>query len=160
MSTLTPGRILPGGDRVRAQTRPEVNRQIDDELERRLRFYERQDKRAISDRLEDLDREWDIERVLETNAASVSLLGLALGALAHRRWFFLPMVVSGFLLQHAIQGWCPPLPFFRRLGFRTCTEIEQERHALKALRGDLDDVERERSGTVSPAVQLAQAVRA
>jgi hypothetical protein len=45
-------------------------------------------------------------------------------------------VISGFLLQHAIQGWCSPLPVFRRLGFRTSYEIEQERQALKALRGD------------------------
>ena len=49
-------------------------------------------------------------------------------------------MVAGFLLQHAVQGWCPPLPVFRRLGFRTQTEIEEERYALKALRGDFRDV--------------------
>jgi hypothetical protein len=30
----------------------------------------------------------------------------------------------------------PPLPVFRRLGVRRSSEIEQERYALKALRGD------------------------
>jgi hypothetical protein len=44
--------------------------------------------------------------------------------------------VQGFFMQHALQGWCPPLPVFRRLGFRTQYEIEQERYALKAIRGD------------------------
>ena len=53
-----------------------------------------------------------------------------------RRWFFFPAVVAGFLLQHAVQGWCPPVPVFRHLGFRTQSEIEEERYALKALRGD------------------------
>jgi hypothetical protein len=48
----------------------------------------------------------------------------------------LPVVVAGFLLQHALQGWCPPLPVLRRLGVRTADEINQERYALKALRGD------------------------
>jgi hypothetical protein len=43
-----------------------------------------------------------------------------------------------FFLQHAIQGWCPPLPAFRMLGFRTKKEIEKERYALKLLRGDFD----------------------
>lgn len=52
----------------------------------------------------------------------------------------MPAVVAGFLLQHALQGWCPPLPVFRRLGFRTQAEIERERYALKALRGDFDKV--------------------
>jgi hypothetical protein len=46
------------------------------------------------------------------------------------------LVVGSFLLQHAIQGWCPPLPVFRRLVYRTQSEIDYERYALKSLRGD------------------------
>jgi hypothetical protein len=45
-----------------------------------------------------------------------------------------------FLLQHAVQGWCPPIIWFRRLGVRTSTEIDHERNALKALRGDFRHV--------------------
>jgi DUF2892 family protein len=130
----------PKEDRVRAQTTPEINRQIDRELEQRLRFYAVQEKATISERLAELDREWDIERALEANAASVSLLGVILGTVSSRKWFFLPVVVGGFLLQHAIQGWCPPVPILRRLGVRTRLEIEQERYALKILRGDFDDL--------------------
>lgn len=91
---------------------------------------------AIDQRLAELDREWDIERTLEANAAIASLVGLTLGATVDRKWFLFPVVVAGFLLQHAVQGWCPPVPVFRRLGFRTQTEIDEERYALKALRGD------------------------
>jgi hypothetical protein len=40
------------------------------------------------------------------------------------------------MMQHVLQGWCPPLPLFRRAGFRTCEEIQIERAALKAVRGD------------------------
>jgi hypothetical protein len=83
-----------------------------------------------------LDREWDIERTLEANAASVVLIGCALGAFVDRRFFALPAVVGAFLLQHAVQGWCPPLPVFRRAGVRTSAEIDHERYALKAIRGD------------------------
>lgn len=57
-----------------------------------------------------------------------------------RRFYLLPAVVVGFLLQHAVQGWCPPMPVFRRLGVRTASEIEEERYALKALRGDFRGV--------------------
>ena len=47
--------------------------------------------------------------------------------------------MTGFLFQHAVQGWCPPIPILRRLGFRTSYEIEEERAALKALRGDFEN---------------------
>jgi hypothetical protein len=95
---------------------------------------------GIEQRLAELDREWDIERALEANAAAVSLAGLALGALVSRRFYVLPTLVAGFLFQHALHGWCPPLPVMRRLGVRTQTEIEQERYALKLLRGDFKEV--------------------
>src|SRR5438067_4795225 len=90
---------------------------------------------AIERRLQELDREWDIERCLEANASSLCLAGVALGAFVDRRLLVLPALVSGFLLQHALQGWCPPVPLFRRLGFRTSAEIERERCALKAVSG-------------------------
>ncbi len=91
---------------------------------------------AIERRLRQLDHEWDIERVLEANAATVALIGVGLGTFVHRRFYLLPGVVAGFLLQHALQGWCPPVPLFRHLGVRTASEIDHERYALKGLRGD------------------------
>jgi hypothetical protein len=94
------------------------------------------DPAKIHRRLRELDEEWDIERVLETNASALAFVGAALGASVDRRWLLIPIVVGGFLFQHAIQGWCPPIPVLRRLGFRTAREIEIERVALKALRGD------------------------
>jgi hypothetical protein len=130
-------------DRVRARTKSEINRQIDRELEQRLRFYAVQDKETLGERLSELDREWDIERMLEANAASISLLGLIFGMTSSRKWLVLPAIVGGFLLQHAIQGWCPPVPVLRKLGVRTRLEIEQERYAIKILRGDFDDALKE-----------------
>ncbi|MFP4055126.1 MAG: hypothetical protein ACLFV7_14805 [Phycisphaerae bacterium] len=99
---------------------------------------------AIDERLQTLDGEWDIERTLEANAATITLASLLLG----KRWKFfrlLPFAVAGFLLQHAIQGWCPPVSIFRRMGVRTTKEIDQERYALRALRGDFDEVARKRN---------------
>jgi hypothetical protein len=96
--------------------------------------------RAIDERLAELDVEWDIERMLETMAPTITLTGLLLGATVHKKWLVLPALVNAFFLQHAIQGWCPPLPVLRRLGFRTVQEIESERFALKALRGDFRNV--------------------
>lgn len=121
--------------RVEEHTAPRVNARIKRDMERRLADYAGADETVVSRRLEELDREWDIERALEANAATAVLLGLALGKLVHRRFFAFPAVVAGFLIQHAVQGWCPPLPVLRRLGFRTAREIEEERRALEGLRG-------------------------
>jgi hypothetical protein len=71
---------------------------------------------------------------------AIVLLGLALATTVNSKFVLLPAGVLGFFAQHALQGWCPPIPVFRRLGVRTQREIERERYALKALRGDFDVV--------------------
>jgi hypothetical protein len=129
--------ILPSTHvRVRKHSSAEANARIREDALQRLKQFEHAGASRISARIAELEREWDIERVLEANAATVALIGSALGAGVNRRWFALPAVVAGFLLQHALQGWCPPLPVFRRLGVRTAAEIHEEIVALKAMRGD------------------------
>ena len=123
--------------RVERSTADHLNTAIQRDINRSVRFYANNPAR-IDARLAELDREWDIERALEANAATLALAGTALGLFADRRWVALPLIVSTFLLQHAVQGWCPPLPVLRRLGLRTPREIDIERTALKALRGDFD----------------------
>lgn len=127
--------------RVSHHTMEYVNEQIRRQTEANIARYAEAGPAAIDQRLTELDHEWDIERTLEANAASASLIGLTLGATVDRRWFFFPAVVAGFLLQHALQGWCPPMAVFRRLGVRTATEIDHERYALKVLRGDFRNLQ-------------------
>ncbi|MEK4034204.1 hypothetical protein WOC76_12925 [Methylocystis sp. IM3] len=138
-------------DRVQRHTDEAVNRTIHAQMLERLVYFALHPER-IEERLHHLDREWDIERALEANASTFALAGLTLGFAVDRRWLALPVLVAGFLLQHALQGWCPPLPVLRRLGFRTQREIDRERYALKALRGDFRQVE--------DAMERLQAVRA
>jgi hypothetical protein len=123
-------------DRVPLNTSQCVNQQIRAEMEERVARYQYASPERIEARLAELENEWDVERTLETNAATLSFCGCVLAATLDRRWVYLPMMVSAFLLQHAVQGWCPPLPILRRLGVRTLHEIDEERFALKALRGD------------------------
>lgn len=122
--------------RVPAHTPDRYNEAIRRQTEQNLARTAAGGSDAIEQRLRELDQEWDIERALETNASIVALAGLGLGAFVDRRFNLVPALVFGFLLQHALQGWCPPVPLFRRLGIRTASEIEFERIALKVLRGD------------------------
>ena len=79
-------------------------------------------------------------------ASSFSLTGIVLGSTVDKRWFLFPTIVLSFLLLHAIQGWCPPIPALRRLGIRTREEIDRERYALKVLAGDFAGIVNEVSG--------------
>lgn len=117
-------------ERVPRHTPRRYNARIRQEMQESLAWYEDAGPAAIERRIDDLDREWDIERMLEANAATATLFGLALGTFVDKRFFAIPAIVGGFLLQHALQGWCPPMPVFRHMGVRTMREIDEERFAL------------------------------
>jgi hypothetical protein len=127
-------------DRVRRSTPEHINRQIDRDTDASIAAVSSRSRQAIEQRMAELDREWDVEwdveRVLEVNASTLALTGLILGTTFNRKWLLLPGIVLPFLLQHGLQGWCPPLPVLRRLGVRTRGEIDREKYALaKALAG-------------------------
>lgn len=123
-------------ERVTAHTADHVNRRIREKTRRNVAEAMRGGPEYVERRLAALDREWDIERSLEANAATVVLASFALGHSVDRRFLYLPAVVAGFLLMHALQGWCPPLPLLRRLGIRTASEIDEERRMLQTLRAN------------------------
>jgi hypothetical protein len=139
-------------DRVRENSPQAVNASIDRGIEERVLQAAQENAFEILHRIEELDREWDIEQALELNAATLGVSGLMLGALFDRRWLIVPGIVLPFLIQHAVQGWCPPMVLLRRMGFRSRNEIDRERYALKALRGDFEGV--------SPQEELNQFARA
>lgn len=126
-------------DRVRRNTAAEQLQKIEQQIEDNIRFYSGLPKAAISQRICQLEREWSTERWLETNASALAFSGVVLGLTLNRKWFALPLLVTGFLFQHAIQGWCPPASVLRKMGIRARAEIEREKYALKLLRGDFED---------------------
>lgn len=119
-------------DRVRNSTDREINNRIDDVTNSNIQFYSNRPVWEIKQRITVLEQEWDIERVLEVNASTLALTGLILGITVNKKWLAVPAVVLPFLLQHALQGWCPPLPILRRMGIRTRDEIDREKYALIA----------------------------
>jgi hypothetical protein len=53
----------------------------------------------------------------------------------------LTFAIAIFLSQHAVQGWCPPIPFFQSiLGIRTSVEILPEKVTMKILSGDFNQL--------------------
>jgi len=73
--------MLPStADRVSSQTADEVNELMRQQSEHNIERCRRAGRAAVERRLHELDEEWDIERTLEANAATASLVGLLLGA--------------------------------------------------------------------------------
>ncbi|MCI0182292.1 YgaP family membrane protein [Sulfoacidibacillus ferrooxidans] len=128
--------LPPTTKRVQFHTNRAVNRDIEARTVANIARYTGRSHEAISDRLKQLEHEWDTDRTIETIAGTFTTVGTILGLTVSKRWFILPTLVGGFLVQHSIQGWCPPLAVIRRMGVRTAEEITEERMALKAMRGD------------------------
>jgi hypothetical protein len=125
--------------RVQESTSPEINERIRQKTEASLR-QAAGSPAQIERRLQELDKEWEVERLLQTYFGVITLASLALGFFAARPWVLLTGVAAAFMGEHAVRGWCPPVPVIRRIGFRTTREINQERYALKALRGDFKSI--------------------
>jgi hypothetical protein len=132
--------IAPTRDRVREHTAPKVNERIDALTRASVDATLSQGAGAIQHRLAELDEEWDIDRALFVNfaVAGGAAFSLGLKRYADSSMFSRPRkgllyffgAQLGFLLVHGLVGWCPPVVLFRRLGFRTKSEIEAERHVL------------------------------
>ena len=150
-------RLPPTSTRVQRSTGERVNRRIRAEDDARIARLEGAAPAELDARLAELDFEWDVERLLQLNASALVVLGTLLGALVDRRFLLLPAGVLAFFAQHALQGWCPPIPVFRRRGVRTVREIERERYAIKALRGDFD---RTPAGDAAPSARVRAALEA
>jgi len=148
-------------ERVGRYSRPEMLADIQKQIERNVAYYASQTGEVIAERIEELNREWSIERCLQANIAGVGLVGGVLGLAGRKKWALLVLGAFGILLHHALQGWDTPIPFLRRLGLRSRKEIDQEIYALRVARGDFKDMSAERLELKPvPTKQIIQAVKA
>jgi hypothetical protein len=138
METTTATQGISTHDHVHENTAPAVNRRIEESMRDRILLYANKTPEEISQRIAELDQEWDIERWLESNASALAFGGMTLSLFGGKKWLLLPAFVLPMLFYHAVNGWCPPVPLLRRFGVRTQREIDAEKYALRLLRGDFD----------------------
>ncbi len=136
-------KIPPTTKRVKESTCSGDNKKIEQKTVDSINLYKGKSMETLTKRIEQLDKEWDTERVLESNAATLILFSSLMGLCGRRRWSFLSGIVSSFLLLHAVFGWCPPLPIIRKLGIRTSEEIFHESMVMRYSRGDFCDISKE-----------------
>lgn len=135
----------PTSDRVELATSESANQRIYEATVNRLSeiLQSSSDERStlINNRLDELNNEWDMERLLEFNASTLLILTILLSFFRSSYWLILTLAIAAFLWQHAVKGWCPPIPVLRNIfGKRTSAEIFSEKVALKILRGDYQSI--------------------
>jgi len=123
-------------ERVTANTAPEYRQQFEQQLRDNIAGYMLADRQTLDQRLEALNGEWNIERVIELEAPTMIALGVILGLTAGRKWFGLSVFAASLVILHNTQGWYPLMRPFQRMGLRSQNDIEQERLALRVLRKD------------------------
>src|SRR5690242_801845 len=82
--------LPPTAERVQCNTADEINERIRRQTEESVRRHAEAGPEAIEHRLAELDREWDVERCVETMAPAFTLAGMTLGLTVSRKWFLLP----------------------------------------------------------------------
>ena len=127
---------LREGDRVRSMSIDSANRHIDEDTRDSISRTVAGGRGAIEQRLNELQHEWNVDRALVLNFSALVLAQL-IAARRDRRWLWGPIIQTSFLVMHTTMGWCPPVLWFRPLGFRTRFEIQGEREALLKHLGEL-----------------------
>jgi hypothetical protein len=109
-------------------------------LEQRLACIADAGPQAIEDRLTELEHEWTAGRATKAVIGVMLVVGFALAAFVNPWWLILPAVAGLFLLQYLFDrtSWLGRL--FHAMGIRHGSEVDQEKMALKVLRGDFRDL--------------------
>ena len=157
----SPQETSPATNRVRRYLPPQVRQRSDSEIERNIQFYAAQPDHIIAERIVELKREWSLDRYLQAKTAIIGLLTAGLALTGKRKWAVVTCVALGFLLRHAITGSGVPIPLLRQIGIRTRHEIDREIYALKALRGDFNQLPTEPAEELDfPAHKIVEAINA
>lgn len=107
-----------------------------EKLEQRLACLADAGVPAINDRLDQLEREWSCGRMTKATVGVLIVVGLLLTATLSVWWLILPAIGGVFLLQYLFMRTAWLGATFREMGFRPGADIDQEKFALRTLRGD------------------------
>ena len=114
----------------------ENNKSKNDKTFEHVKDYSHKGKSKITQRLTEIENEWDIERIIHLHVSGMSLTGVLLAFFVDKRWLILPAAAAAILVLHSMKGIAPQVQVLKKLGFRTKAEIDREKFSIKAMRGD------------------------
>lgn len=94
-------------------------------------------KNHIENRLLQLEKEMSIEQIFQLHDVANITAGVLLSiATRKQKWLLLPLLIAIVQSVQAASGLRLGTSLLRKYGFRTKADIDKEKYALKALRGD------------------------
>ncbi len=94
-------------------------------------------KSHIDNRLRHLEIETSIEQIFALHDVANVTAGVLLSVVSgKKKWLVLPLLVAVAQSVHVMSGVRLGTSLLHQYGFRTKAEIDKEKYALKALRGD------------------------
>ena len=151
--------ISPAANETFTAQEEKSTEEIDAKIEQNVRFYAAQPPEAISRRIEELERERDLDRTMALYGSGIGLATLLFSFIGGKKWLFVGGTALGFLLKHALDGTSPIVPLLRKFGVRTRAEIDREKYALKILRGDFADMPKPDQLKANPAQEVLRSIR-
>ena len=115
---------------------PATQSKLEAALETRLKKVIASGPAAITERLAELDSEWTAGRAAKATAGVMIVTGLVLSLTVSLMWLVLPIVGGTLLLQYIVSRTSMIGELFHAFGLRSGSEIDQEKMALRVLRGD------------------------
>ncbi|MBV8142100.1 MAG: hypothetical protein JOZ60_08655 [Verrucomicrobia bacterium] len=132
--TVTPRQPAP------APARPDlkVGREVNRDTARSIQYYSRRPIQYVTRRIDELEQEIPLEAFVYRGGAALTVVSLALLLLGvrHKAVGIVAACIAALQLQYSYQGRSPLIDILRRHGYRSRKEIEVEKYALQALRGD------------------------
>ncbi|MBX9724449.1 MAG: hypothetical protein K2X81_23770 [Candidatus Obscuribacterales bacterium] len=119
-----------------AQLKTMIDCPLDRRTEHNIHAYSMQTREAIDEHLRELDREWSTERTNATIGNVIALLGLVLGAFISSWFLLIPLTTCLFSLAHNVFNFTPLLTLWRHSNMRANCQINTEKFAMKAMRGN------------------------
>ena len=133
--------------------------QIDAKIEENIRFYATQPSEALSRRIDELDKECDLDRTMALYGSGIGVGTILFSFIGGKKWLVLGGAALGLLLKHSVDGTSPVIPLLRKFGVRTRSEIDREKYALKILRGDFEDMPKPDQIKANPAHEVMRSIR-
>jgi hypothetical protein len=106
-----------------------------------LRYYGAVGEPGLTARIQALESEWDGETFTATALSAAGVAGLVMALFGSRMWRLLAWVALPALLVLTRKDWRSPPALQAFLGLRSRREIQEEKYALKAMRGDFRRVD-------------------
>jgi hypothetical protein len=116
--------------------KPLFNQLVYEKTKSNIRKYIGASNELLYERLQELNKEWYVEKVFITLISFLIFLFSLLGLISGSFWYLINLLLAIVSFIHYVFNWSLPIYFIRRFGVRTFSEIYEEKMVIKLMMKD------------------------